>query len=152
MKKIGKIILTTVPIVGTLGGVGAYIAVHMNKGQPETTVTSNNKYLPPDEVTESDGSKSSQLVDKFQVFPQLRQEQFYKYIRIESGRAVMNKDFIANVVNYVIKNMQISDGSIEWGYQVNGYRTWLKLTFKWITGLQGRTFTKTYSFDLSKDV
>lgn len=152
MKKRTKIALTAIPILGTIGGVGAYIAIHMNQSQKTKAEVSGNKYVPPDTITDTSGEATTDLVDKFQVFPELNQQKFYKYIRIINGKPVMNKDFIAQVANYVIKNMQISDGKIEWGYSINDEKTNLDITFNWVSGNQGRIFKKTYTLNLTKSV
>ena len=144
--------LTGVPIIGTLGGVGAYVVVNMNKSKEDSQSAPMNQYTGADNVTDSSGNNNEDLVDKFQVFPVVKRNQFYKYIRVSHGGAIFDQNFIAQVANFVIKNMQISDGKIEWGYETNLYKDDLKMTFKWIASNQGRVFTKTYKFSLTKDV
>lgn len=152
MKKITKIALTTIPLIGTAGGIGSYMLVKMNHSNKNNISNSNNNYTSADTVTNENGITDNNLINKFQIFPQLNSQMFYKYIRIQNGAPIMNKNFIANVVNYVLKNMKISDGKIKWGYSINDQKNNLKITFKWLSGMEGRIFTKTYDFDLTKDV
>lgn len=150
MKKPVRIAITAIPIIGALTGTGVFIASKMNTADVPKTYDPK-RFTEADNVQTKEGtSDTSSLINKFQIFPMLNSHQFYKYIRLdENHEPTITDEFISRVVNYVIKEMKISDGKIDWGYQMISKKE-MNITFKWISGIQGRIFSKTYHFDITK--
>lgn len=123
------------------------MAVKMNEG----TNPSNNKNV-PEYIAPQTTQTSSDLLSKFRVFPELKSSYFYKYLKMRDGKPYISDMFISQVVNKVLKETQVSDGKIEWAYDLSDDKQTLKLTFKWDSGNQGRVFSKTYKFNISNGV
>lgn len=154
MKKAARLLLTSVPMLGAAGGVGGYM-LYQYKQSPQKQIHSNQtSFTSPDSVTNSNNNQQDDqsLLSRFKIFPQINAQQFYKYIKMRDGKPYMDDIFIAQVVNKVLKDIQISDGHIEWAYTMNDQKDDLKLTFKWLSDGQGRVFTKTYRLNISKSV
>lgn len=152
MKKITRITLTLMPLVLSIGTFATFFAVKVNNENNSSSIYKPGLSTHESGTSESGGGTGKFIpTSKFKIFPVLHQNEFYQYIVIKSGKAILNDDFIAKVVNKVIKSSQISNGHIEWGYQYNdGNFQSLSITFKWFAEMQNRILRKTYNFKISK--
>ena len=149
MKKRNRIILTGLPIVALTAGVVIFVIYEMNK-KDENTNNSSHQYIESDNIKNNGGGEThDDLLSKFKIFPKLDNSQFYKYIRIVDGVPIINNEFISHVVHKVLKDIQISDGTIDWGYELSDDKQHLSVTFKWNADSQSKVFTKTYHFNVN---
>ena len=118
----------------------------MNKGD----ISSNNSITT--QINNDPGNDKQGIFSKFKIFPDLIMETLYEKIRIKNSRPIITDELIAKLVNEILSKINISDGSISWGYQLNYKKDDLKITFKWNGGSQAHIFTKTYRLNISKDV
>lgn len=89
-------------------------------------------------------SPSSQIYDPF---PTLSSYDFYDYIRVNENGPYFSDDFIAAVVNKVIKEAVITDGTIHFSYE-RVSQSVLKITFVWVNS-NHNIYPKVYTFTLS---
>ena len=145
MTKRSRIILTAVPIVAGVAGVATYSIVQILKSKDQNL----NENPKPLQITQTgdDG-----LLSKFQIFPKLLTHDFYKYIRVRNGEGYMDDVFVAQVLNKILKDLQISEGSLRWGYDLSIDGKSLKVSIIWMSPENQREYSKTYSFTISKDV
>lgn len=147
MRKLYKGLSIATPIVVVGGSIATYFAVSMKKGNEINEDTQNVN------STESI-PKHSSAYDKFNVFPDVTQDQFYEYIRIKGSRPVITDEFISAFISYVIKNANIAGGSLNWNYRFNDgdLRQHAEITFRWLPpNILLSTKVKTYQIDLSQD-
>lgn len=126
------------PIAAAAVGVGIYWGFAKKKS--ETVVGQKHSQI---EVTTS----SNSIYDKVDIFPNINQYDFYQYIRIEDGKPVIDDNFIAKVINYVIKNTRVTDGDISMNYTQPDIQS-LSVTFYWVKDGE-KEYWKTYNFSLS---
>ena len=147
MRKLYKGLTIAAPIVVIGGSIATYFALSMNKdeGNNEETMNVNQTEAIP---------KHSNAYDKFNIFPDVSQDQFYEYIRIKGSRPVITDELISAFVSYVIKNANIAGGSLNWNYRFNDgdLRQHAEITFRWLPpNVLLSTKVKTYQIDLSQD-
>lgn len=113
-KKILKsAVLIGSPIVACGVGVGVYVAVK-NKTSNQTTVIAERNGSNSSTTHEEQVHQQNALtnIGNVEVFPRLTTYDFYDQIRIVEGKQIITDEFIAAVVNKVIKEMVVTDGDI----------------------------------------
>lgn len=91
------------------------------------------------------------IFEKVQIFPKLNKYDFYDDIKIADGKAIIDDDMVAKIINYIINNSQIPYGAIQ--YNFTRSTTELILTFAWDASNHeriGKIYKKTYKFNLQK--
>jgi methionyl-tRNA synthetase len=85
---------------------------------------------------------------EWNVFPKLKIESFYDQIIIKNGKPYISDNFIANVVEKVIKETKISHSNIRWGYRFkNANRTEINFYFE-TTIYFNKKLRKKYNFKI----
>lgn len=102
---------------------------------------------PPPGTTQNQLPGYSSSLSRFDIFPQLNAYDFYDYIRVNENGPYFTDDFIAAVVNKVIKDSIITDGTIHFSYE-RVSQSVLKITFVWVRS-NGDTYPKVYTFTLT---
>lgn len=137
MRNLKKKIMIVVPIVLTIGSVSATLAFSISNN-----VGGNNS-------SNDDSWTDSDIYDKLEIFPELKQREFYNHIRIEYGKAIINDEMIANIAWHILKASKITNGDLYWNYEHKNEQE-LTFSFKWISPI-GKEYSKTYEFKLSQD-
>ncbi|NQZ66136.1 MAG: hypothetical protein HRT99_02885 [Mycoplasmatales bacterium] len=148
MKRKYRIIFTALPIFISIATIGTYFGIQFLNQKEES---SHLDLEINDSGNKTDNENSN--FSKFKIFPELNENQFYKYIVIESGEPVLNDNFISSVINYVIKKIQISDGHVEWAYKyADDKKQSVSISFKWVAKMQKKNYSRTYIFKILKSV
>ena len=139
MNKIYKKMLIITPIILMLFGMGAYaFSTFYNNGEI-TTFEKEHKKIKEHK--------------KFIIFPKLEVNTFYDDIRIKNKIPYISEEFIAHVISIVIKDVNISDGTINWGYEyLDSNKQKINISFKWNAKFQQKIYKKTYYFNVFKSV
>lgn len=130
---------TIIPIAGASIGLLVYYNTHKNN-----EINHNNAYQ---NITQNNIQESSDIYDNMEIFPKLETSDFYKYIRYENGRHIINNDFIAAVINYVVANMKVVGGNVHYKYTQSSPTT-LNITFYW-SKANTKEYWRTYSINLT---
>lgn len=148
MIKLLKIIAIGTPIIVAGGSSGIYLAVasHNDKIDKPTAHSDNNTKV----ETGTPARKTSEPQYKSQIlFPILEQHNFYKYIKMNGPMAVIDDNMQNQLINYILKNANISGGSIR--YKVVPHekdKGKVDMYFSWY-GPDRHTYQKVYKFSLS---
>lgn len=108
-----------------------------------------NNMFSSGESNDVDEWEDVNIYDKFEIFPTIRQKDFYDHLRMESGKAIINEDMIANIIWHIMKGSKISSGDLEWEYELRENQE-LNISLKWITST-GKEYAKTYQFVVSQE-
>ena len=138
-KKILITVGTLVPIVGASIGLLVYYNVNKNK---EVNLADGLMSQGANQVQEP-----NTIYDNMDIFPKLTTSDFYKYIRFENGHHVIDNDFIAAVINYVVSNMKVVGGSVHYKYDQSAPSS-LNITFYWSKS-NTKEYWRTYSINLT---
>ena len=130
---------TIIPIAGASIGLLVYYNTNKNK-----EIDHNNSYQ---SISQNNSQESSEIYDNMDIFPKLSTSDFYKYIRYENGRHVINNDFIAAIINYVVANMKVAGGNVHYKYEQSS-STALNITFYW-SKANTKEYWRTYSINLT---
>ncbi len=57
------------------------------------------------------------IYDKFNVFPEITNLDYYKYIEMKDGKPIITDEMIACVINDIVSRMQITGGDLDYGYE-----------------------------------
>lgn len=156
-KILKKLIFIGLPVIATgATAAGIYIMLD-NETKPDVVIQNPPQQSNPQEVlsvTEqvhqsadtSQGNSPIQM-PRYDVFPNLSSYDFYKYIEIGNNGAYFTDDFIAAVINKVVKDTIITDGELHYSYNRESSST-LKIAFVWVR-TNGDSYSKVYTFELS---
>ncbi len=149
MKKRFRVMMTIVPIATTIVVIGIYFSIQFVKNEQKGDI----KLKIREDTPPTNTNHTNDEISKFKIFPKLNELDFYKYIIIFQGEPILNDRFISRVVQFVIEKIQISDGHIEWDYKYNDFKKQsISISFKWVANIQNRSYSRTYTFEISKSV
>lgn len=124
----------------TSAGVGVYFYLKNRKVTKEFSHGDSLK------ISSNDEDDESSIYGGIKVFPELKVKDFYGFIKMKKNNAVIDDDFIAAVINFVIKNAKIIGGELLYNYhQLNDQQ--LQVVFKWESD-ENIVIEKTYIFSL----
>ena len=84
------------------------------------------------------------------VFPELTIDDFYDKILVKNGKAIISNDFIAAVIEKVIKETKLSNSDIKWAYKfLNSQRTEIDFYFE-TTIYFDKLIRKKYNFKITE--
>lgn len=131
-------------IIGTIGGlsivgggIGIYYAV---KNKDAKNSDPKNDF----HITE----KTTSIYQDVDIFPKLNAGYFYQYVKMQNGKPIITDDFVAAVAKKVISEMKVTDGNIEFSYQIEKDGQSATVSFLWNNEQHGEK-GKTYKFFLS---
>ncbi len=85
------------------------------------------------------------------VFPELTIDDFYDKILVKNGKAIISDDFIAAVIEKVIKATKLSNSDIKWTYKfLNLERTEIDFYFE-TTIYFDKLIRKKYNFKITEN-
>lgn len=144
MKKLIKIIGTIAPIATTTG-VSATVLISKTKNKSEED-NSANVFKQADDIRDN-------IYNKINVFPEIQQQNYYKYLKMKDGHAYIADEMISQIVKGVLKNSSFSGGETSWNYKfLNNEKTHAKITFEWIGDIMAiRPVSKTYDINIAID-
>lgn len=156
-KILKKLILIGLPVIATSATAAGIYLMLDNKSNPEVVVQNPPPQSDPrgvfsvnEQTEQSNGNEqddSSIQVPRYDVFPNLSSYDFYKYLEIGDDGAYFTDDFIAAVINKVVKDTIITDGELHYSYNRVSSSV-LKVTFVWVR-TNGDSYSKVYTFELS---
>ena len=144
MKKLIKIIGTIAPIATTTG-VSATVLISKTKNKSEED-NSSNAFNQIDDTRDN-------IYNKINVFPDIQQQKYYKYLKMKNGHAYIDDEMISQIVKGVLKESSFSGGQTSWSYKFfNNEKTHAKITFEWIGNIMAiRPVSKTYDINIAVD-
>ena len=147
-----RIAAVATPLVLTTSTVGIYLVVASKKTE-ENQVVSHAHH-------ESGAIDHEDIYKNFKVFPDLDQHDFYKDIKIIDSKvkdkmgltimkAVIDDEMKAKIINYVLRNMETTEGIISYGYQPDTKAGTFNFYFMWKNN-HNKPHYRTYKFSLSQ--
>lgn len=147
-KKIAATIGIMLPLVIVGAGFGIYFLLR-DKDEKQITRSENKDNIVSGEnnpiTTKTENNLDGSIYEKMNIFPKINPFQFYDYLKIIDGEAVMDDDFISEVANYVLKNTHITDGKIFFDYKQSNKQN-LEITFYW--NHNSHDYWQTYTFTI----
>lgn len=126
-------------------GLGVYLGVTKHNTNNIYNVSQSEKQIqtpiPQQEKTEN----KNDLI----FFPELKQENYYKYIKIENERAVFDKEIVLAISKDVAKNPILVNGTLKYKYKFSNANSKLTISFVWVTS-DNEQKKHTYILDLSQ--
>ena len=152
MLKSLRIAAIATPLVLTSSTVGIYLAVASKKVEKNIGVS---------HVHQENGSTNHEdIYENFKIFPKLDQHDFYKDIKIVDNdvptknaigingmKVVIDNEMKAKIINYILRNMETTEGSISYGFKEVDSHT-VKFYFMWENN-GNKPHYRTYKFSLS---
>ncbi len=92
------------------------------------------------------------IYEGIKIFPSLNKYDFYDDIKITQGKAMIDNDMIAKIINYIIDKIQIPYGAITYNFELNNGGEQLKLTFEWNSSSNqnlGKIYRQSYLIKIS---
>ena len=124
----------------TSAGIGVYFYL---KNRDVTKNISHENNL---KISSNNEEDESSIYKGIKVFPELKVKDFYGFIKMKENNAIIDDDFIAAVINFVVKNAKIIGGELLYNYhQLNDQQ--LQVIFKWESD-ENTVIEKTYIFSL----
>ena len=145
MTKFKKITILSIPCVIIAGSLATLFSISKINKNNDNTVPINSSSI----------SKSHDIYKDVKIFPKINPNTFYSYLRMNSGskNPIINDDMILFIAKYIIKNMNVSEGKIFWGFnRKNEAQVDIQVMWKHTYNNQEYSYSRVYSFSATNSI
>lgn len=142
-KKIFSLLVLLILLAGI--GFGIYFGITHKSTNNIYTVSQGERQT----AKEQNSTKSVESNNDLQFFPELREEKYYKYIKIKDDKAVFDKEVVLAIYKDVAKNKLFVNGVLKYKYKFINSDTKLVISFIWVTSNNEEKY-HTYTLDITQ--
>lgn len=138
--KIKSLILISSPIIVVSTVLASVYAIKLNsKGNTKEKEANNGVVIDNDDKDDVATSRFDPNVKyrKSEIFPELRIEDIYQFIKIDNGVPYLSKDIVARIIKIVVTGLGVTFG---------------ELNFEWQFKTQAHLIINTYWYEKSGDM
>lgn len=140
-KKVFWLSIGGITLIGA--GIGGYYYFSNNHKNSKSDI----RPLPRPEISVHEQDVHS-IFNSIDIFPKISNFEIYSEVRIENGKGIITDDLIAFLINKVIKGAKVTDGKINFNYEIAPDKQSARVTFNWEKD-KDHVFWKTYKLTLS---